>query len=124
MKKLISTLPISMSVLLFVACDKQHSAVPSGPAYGHEEDFRKQIEGLRGIKAWDYKVREIQFSGDYEKALVTFSVSRSPGASPEVILEHQGFGRYTGTLYSTMNGAPEDGVDYKTNLIRIIVPSK
>jgi hypothetical protein len=88
-----TTLGILAAFILLVGCVTPHR----GPAYGHEQDFRQQLADSVPVKDWGYKIQELRFSEDYQKALVTFAV---PGkdAGREVVLKEDGFRRYSGEV--------------------------
>jgi hypothetical protein len=85
-----TTLGILAVLMLFVGCATQ----PRGPAYGHEQEFRRQVGESVPVKEWGYKTELIRFSADYHKALVVFAVPGKTNVT-EVVLEDDGFRRYT-----------------------------
>ena len=93
MKIHITLTTIAVSILVTGCC----SWHPKGPAYGHEEEFRKQIEASLPAQKWGYKIAEIRFSDNREKALVIFD---TPAAKrQEVIFTDDGFHRYRGQVW-------------------------
>ena len=66
-----------------------------GPAYGHEQEFRRQVGACAPVKDWGYKIQDARFSADYHKALVVFAVPDATNVT-EVVLEDDGFRRYKG----------------------------
>ncbi len=80
-------------VALLTGCATQ----PRGPAYGHDREFRRQVELTVPVKDWGYRVQQIRFSADYLKALVVFAVPEQTNLT-EVVLEDDGFGRYIGSV--------------------------
>jgi hypothetical protein len=84
-----TSLGILAVLTLLVGCATQ----PRGPAYGHEQEFRRQIGESVPIKEWGYKTEQIRFSADYHKALVVFAVPGKTNVT-EVVLEEDGFRRY------------------------------
>jgi hypothetical protein len=88
-----TTLGILAAFTLLVGC-----ATPlRGPAYGHEQELRRQLAESVPVKDWGYRIQEMRFSADYNKALVVFVVPDSTNAT-EVVLEDDGFGRYAGSV--------------------------
>jgi hypothetical protein len=88
-----TVLGILAILALLTGCATQ----PRGPAYGHDLDFRRQVEECVPVKDWGYRVQQIRFSADYLKALVVFAVPEATNVT-EVVLEDDGFGRYTGSV--------------------------
>jgi hypothetical protein len=88
MKTTLSVAILAASTLL-IGCSSPHK----GPAYGHEEEFRQQLEASIPVQMWGYKIQNIRFTDDFEKALVVFDTA---GKRHEVILEDDGFRRYEG----------------------------
>ena len=105
---------------LVASCATQHK----GPAYGHEQEFRRQLEASRVVTYYEWKVQEIRFSHDYEKVLVVFAPKSHPAMRPEVVLEYNGFGEYEGTLYLTQTGAREEGGTAPQEILRVVFPRK
>ncbi len=95
-----------------------------GPAYGAEQEFRRQLEKSRVVTYYGRTVQEVRFTGNFEKALVVFAPKEHPTMRPEVVLEHNGFGTYEGTLYLTETGAKEDTQTAPQTTIRIVLPHK
>jgi hypothetical protein len=92
-KFVIPTLLLTVLGLL-AGCDRRNK----GPAYGQQQEFRRQITDSIPVKQWGYSVSDIRVSDDAEKVLVVFASSGGPPA--EVVLEHDGFRRYKGTFSS------------------------
>ena len=69
-----------------------------GPAYGHEQEFRKQIAESRPVKEWGYSISDVRISDDGDKVLVVFGL---PGTNifNETVLAHDGFRRYKGFVF-------------------------
>jgi hypothetical protein len=88
-----NTLGILAAFTFLVGCTPPHR----GPAYGHEQEFRRQLADSVPVKDWGFKIQDIRFSEDYYKALVTFTV---PGKTnvQETVLEDDGFRRYKGAV--------------------------
>ncbi len=118
--KRIRILAIIMAFGLLIGCATPHK----GPAYGAEQEFRRQLENSRVVTYYGWKVQEVRFSHDYEKALVVFAPKQHPAMRPEVVLEHNGFGTYEGTLYLTETGAKEDSEAAPQTTIRVVFPRK
>ncbi len=104
------------TLALLVGCATRQK----GPAYGAEQEFRRQLETNRVVTYYGYKVQEVRFSGDYEKALVVFAPKSHPEMRPEVVLEHNGFGKYEGTLYLTETGAKDEAKDVPETTVRVV----
>ena len=89
-------------VLTLTAC----TSMRKGPAYDVRAEFPALIEQHPYLAADKWKVQEIRFSHDYEKALVIFKERKpDPARSkfkymspPELVLSHDGFGRYKGNF--------------------------
>jgi len=88
--KINTTIGILAAFTLLVGCSSHHI----GPAYGHEQEFRQQVETSIPVQKWGYKVQDIRFADDFEKALVVFDTAA--GKRQEVIFEDDGFRRYQG----------------------------
>jgi major membrane immunogen (membrane-anchored lipoprotein) len=86
------TLGMLIALTLTVGCSSHHK----GPAYGHEQEFRQQVEASIPVQKWGYKIQDICFTDDFEKALVVFDTAA--GKSQEVIFEDDGFRRYHGNV--------------------------
>ena len=89
-----NTLGILAAFTFLVGCTPPHR----GPAYGHEQEFRRQLADSVPVKDWGFKIQDIRFSEDYYKALILFAV---PGKTnmQETVLEDDGFRRYKGLTY-------------------------
>jgi hypothetical protein len=44
-----------------------------GPAYGQEQEFRRQLAESIPVREYGYTIKELMFTDDYRKALVVFS---------------------------------------------------
>ena len=88
-----TTLGILAVLTLLVGCATQ----PRGPAYGHEQEFRRQVEESVPVKDWGYRIELIRFSADYQKALVVVAVPAKTNVT-EVVLEDDGFRRYKASV--------------------------
>jgi hypothetical protein len=113
---------LGMVIILMLAagCATQHK----GPAYGHEQEFRTQVEKCRAVTYYSEKVVEVRFAPDFQAALVLFAPKHRPELRQEVILQHIGFGRYCGTLYRTETGTQENEETPPGIPIRIVIPAK
>jgi hypothetical protein len=90
------TIILALSVItLLVGC----ASAKRGPAYGHERQFREQLATNTLVTALGYEIEDVRFSQDYQKALVIFADPAKTNALREVVLEHDGFRRYRGSLY-------------------------
>ncbi len=79
---------IMAATALLAGCCATH---PKGPAYGHEQEFRKLLEASIPVQNWGYKIKDIRFNHDREKALVIFD-------RQEVVFTDDGFHRYTAQM--------------------------
>ena len=87
---------VALSVItLITGC----ASTKRGPAYGHEGQFREQLASIPLVKALGYRIEDVRFSQDYQKALVMFADPAQTNTLREVVLEHDGFRRYRGNLY-------------------------
>jgi hypothetical protein len=77
---------------------------PKRPAYRRERQFRQLLTSDALIKAQGYTIDDVRFSPNYQKALVIFGGRAQTNAFREVILEHDGFRRYRGSLYLPPDG--------------------
>lgn len=91
--------PLAILLIALTGCSNEKK----GPAYSHQEEFRKQVEASPELKERGYAVNEVRFSEDYNKALVILSKQGSSDGSREVVLEHDGFRRYRGQFYEPIN---------------------
>lgn len=108
---------LAATVVLFVGCasPKSHSRgdlpdsglvdANKGPAYRHQTVFRDDLGQSIPVKDFGYRIKDLRFSEDYQRALVVFAHPSNMISVPqnerrpewEFILEHDGFARYTGT---------------------------
>ncbi len=110
-----STLSVLVALTLLAGC-----ATPRrGPAYGHEQEFRRQVGDSVPVKDWGYRIQDIKFSEDYQKVLVVFTVPGKADAR-EVVLENDGFRRYKATVFG--RDAPTGARTRAT--ITVIIPGK
>jgi hypothetical protein len=90
------TASVALSVItLLTGC----ASTKRGPAYGHERQFREQLASNTLVKTLGYRIEDVRFSQDYQKALVMFADPAQTNTLREVVLEHDGFRRYRGNLY-------------------------
>src|SRR5258708_6252174 len=78
-----------------------------GPAYGQEQEFRRQLAESVPVKTYGYTIKDLMFSEDYGKALVIFTHTNSElrlsgdmgkrRPDWEFILDSNGFRRYKGS---------------------------
>ena len=69
-----------------------------GSAYGHEQEFRRQLADSVPVKEYGYTIKELRFFQDYQEALVVFAHADSKTRPEwEFKLEADPFGRYGGT---------------------------
>jgi hypothetical protein len=76
-----------------------------GPAHRHAAEFRDELSQSVPVREFGYRIKDLRFNEDYQKALVVFTHPSNMASVPphqrrpdwEFILEHDGFARYTGT---------------------------
>ena len=90
-----------ITVLLFVVLTLMScTSAPKGPAYDFRATFPALLEQHPRLVELGAKVKEVRFSGDYEKVLVIVETPDPQPAGayivPEFVLTHDGFGRYFG----------------------------
>ncbi len=119
MKKHIALGVIAASTIL-VGCSSLHT---KGSAYGHEQEFRQKIEASIPVQKWGYKIEEIRFSDDREKALVIFE---TPTAKrQEVTFTDDGFHRYGGKVWDYAKMDASGGLSPNAyQYVTIAFPSK
>jgi hypothetical protein len=115
MKKNI-TLGMLAAVALLVGCSSHHK----GPAYGHEQEFRQQVEASIPVQKWGFKIQDIRFTDDYEKALVVFDAA---GKRQEMILEDDGFHRYGGKAVRLLSD-PGTNVEDWMQFVTVTLPDR
>jgi hypothetical protein len=95
MTRPIITALLLVTLTLFVGCGKDER----GPAYGQKQEFQRQIADSVPVKNWGYTISDIRLSDDAQKVLVVFDL---PGGTnrEELVLQNDGFRRYTGTFSS------------------------
>lgn len=68
-----------------------------GTAYGHEQEFRRQLAETTPIRDYGYTIKELRFTPDYKKALVVFTHADAKTRPEwEFVLTSDEFGRYRG----------------------------
>jgi serine/threonine protein kinase len=77
-----------------------------GPAYGHEQEFLRQLAESIPVREYGYTIKELMFTDDYRKALVVFTHTndqarlsqdnRQRRPDREFTLDSNGFRRYRG----------------------------
>lgn len=77
---------------------------PKRPADQRERQFRQLLATDAVVKDLGYSIDDIRFSQDHQKALVIFGDPAETNAFREVVLEHDGFRRYRGSLYLPPDG--------------------
>ena len=85
---------------VFIGC----ATARKGPAYSHEQEFRRHLAETTPVREYGYTVKELRFSEDYRKALVVFTHTyNQPGLDNsrrrpdwEFNLALDDFGRYRG----------------------------
>jgi hypothetical protein len=82
------------AVALVVGCDRKER----GPAYGHQEEFRKQINDSVPVKQWGYRVADVRLSEDAQKVLVVFNLPGQTNGVNELVLTNDGFRKYRGSI--------------------------
>jgi len=84
-------LPVVLTILAGCA------SLPRGAAYGHEQEFRRQLAESIPIKEYGYTIKELRFSPDYKKALVVFTHADTKARPDwEFVLTADDFVRYRG----------------------------
>lgn len=76
-----------------------------GPAYRYPAEFRDELAQSVPVREFGYRIKDLRFNEDYQKALVVFTHPSNLASVPqsqrrpdwEFILEHDGFTRYLGT---------------------------
>lgn len=82
------------SLTLFIGCNRKER----GPAYGQQQEFRRQIADSIPVKQWGYAIADLRVSDDAQKVLVIFNLPGTNGVS-ELVLTNDGFRRYTGRIF-------------------------
>ena len=75
-----------------------------GPAHRHQTEFREELAQSIPVREFGYRIKDLRFSEDYQKALVVFAHPSNMASVPqnqrrpdwEFILEHDSFARYVG----------------------------
>jgi hypothetical protein len=93
-RPIITTL-LLVALTLFVGCSKKER----GPAYGQQQEFRRQIANSVPVKEWGYSISDVRVSDDAQKVLVIFASSGGTNYT-ELVMVNDGFRRYTGTFSS------------------------
>ena len=107
-------------ITLLAGCAAPHR----GPAYGHEGHFRQLLVNGPLVKECGYKVEDVRFSDDCQKALVFFSDPAETNALRELLLEHDGFRRYVGNLMPLPFLRPENPAAGRMHRIIVTLPAK
>jgi hypothetical protein len=102
MKKYIAQMLLLGTLAILVGC----VSPPKGPAYGQEQEFRRQLAESIPVKKYGYTIKDLMFSDDYRRALVIFThTNNQPGGTGEkaecrpdweFTLDSNGFRRYKG----------------------------
>jgi hypothetical protein len=106
---------------LLAGCCLSH---PKGSVYGHEQEFRQKIEASIPVQKWGYKVEEIRFTDDREKALVVFDTPEDN--RQEVVFKDDGFHRYSAQVWDVTRRDKKSGglpLDASQN-VTITFPSR
>lgn len=100
MKLPTSVILLGILLTMLIGC----ASSPKGLAYGHEQEFRRQLAESIPVKDYGYTIKDLRFSPDYKKALVVFThpdhkegldnSRRRPDL--EFVLSADEFGRYRG----------------------------
>jgi hypothetical protein len=103
MNKYIPQMLLFGTLAMLVGCVSS----PKGPAYGQEQEFRRQLAESIPVKKYGYTIKDLMFSEDYRRALVIFThTNNQPGVSGanaqprpdwEFTLDSNGFRRYRGS---------------------------
>jgi hypothetical protein len=103
------------ATMIFTGC----ASPQRGDAYGHEQEFRRQLAKTDLVREHGYGVKDLRFSADYKKALVVFADTDSKARPDlEVVLTADDFGRYQGRVLMQPFHPPQA----TTPLISIVMP--
>ena len=106
-----------VALTLIVGCSKN----ARGPAYGQKQEFQRQIANSVPVKEWGYSILDVRVSDDAQKVLVIFASSGGTNHT-ELVLENDGFRRYTGSFTSAERSAAamaafqSDSATWQSNL--------
>jgi hypothetical protein len=97
MKNLVTTAMLLASFTLFVGC----ATKDKGPAYGQQQEIRRQIADSIPVMEWGYSIADVRLSQDAQKVLVVFTLPGGTNGISEAVLEHDGFRRFKGSIRDT-----------------------
>ena len=93
MKTTMTAAMLLATIMILTGC----TSPQRGDAYGHEQEFRRQLAESVPVREHGYEIKDLRFSPDYKKALVLFTHTDTKARpDSEVILQADDFGRYTG----------------------------
>lgn len=93
-----NTPPVAITITLPAPVPPASAPAGTGPAYGHQAEFRQQILESTPVRTHGYTLEDLRFSSDYQNALVVFVHTNSQTRPKwEFILKADPFGRYRGT---------------------------
>ena len=126
MKTKLPAVMLVSALALLIGC----ASPRRGPAYGHQQEFRRQLAESIPVKEYGYTIKDLMFSDDYRKALVIFTHTdnqagldnRQRRPDWEFTLESDGFRRYKGMQmqpFYTLGTASTPPV-----YVTVIVPEK
>ena len=82
------------SITLFIGCAPKER----GPAYGQQQEFRRQLADSIPVKEWGYAIADVRVSQDAQKVLVVFTLPGGTNGVSEAVMEHDGFRRFKGNI--------------------------
>ena len=95
--KPLATAMLLGTLTLFIGCDRN----ARGPAYGQQQEFRRQIADSIPVKQWGYAIADVRVSEDAQKVLVVFSLPGGTNGMNEVVLTNDGFRKYRGSIFDS-----------------------
>ena len=95
MKTTMTAAMLLAAIMILTGC----ASPQRGDAYGHEQEFRRQLAESVPVREHGYDIKDLRFSPDYKKALILFTHTDTKARpDSEVVLTADDFGRYTGEL--------------------------
>ncbi len=98
--KTLTTVMLFGMLALFVGCDRN----ARGPAYGQQQEFRRQIADSIPVKQWGYSIADVRVSDDAQKVLVVFNLPGGTNGMNELVLTNDGFRKFRGSIYDSATG--------------------
>jgi hypothetical protein len=95
--KPLTTAMLLGTLALFIGCDRK----ARGPAYGQQQEFRRQIADSIPVKQWGYAIADVRVSEDAQKVLVVFSLPGGTNGINELVLTNDGFRKYRGSIFDS-----------------------